>query len=168
VIGEHNYFVGPAAVLVHNQNPPGKAPFKELDKLPADKIPKYIQESDFYKSRDVIKDYSFYKIIDKKTGKPVYVGQSTDPTKRAKTHLREKLKANGFNPDHFEVKKINEKPLKMNSYQAAAREQHYIKKLQTMGIELKNKAGKMIKIGNKIPAIRRNKFNWLLKYIGCP
>jgi len=168
VIGEHNYFVGPAALLVHNQNPPNTAPFTELDKLPADKIPKYIRESDFYKSRDVTKEYSFYEIIDKKTGKPVYVGQTTDPMTREQTHVREKLKKNGFDPKHFKIETINDEPLKMNSYQAAATEQHYIKEKGTKGIKLKTKDGKMVEIGNKINAIGKSKFNWLMRYIGCP
>ena len=131
VIGEHNYFVGPTALLVHNQNPPGATPFKELDALSPDKIPKYIRESDFYKSRDVVKKYDFYKVIDVRTSKPVYVGRSTDLLTREKTHIREKLMKNGFDPDDFEIKQINDTPLEMNSYQAAAREQHHIKELGT-------------------------------------
>jgi hypothetical protein len=167
VTGEHNYFVGPAAVLVHNQNPPGKAPFKELDALSPDKIPKYIRDSDFYKSRAVTKDYSFYEIIDKRTGKPVYVGQTVDAVKREKAHVNKKLMENGFDPDDFSFKIIEEKQ-PMNSYQAAATEQHYIKERGTKGIQLKNKNGKIVEIGNKINAIGKRKFNWLMKYIGCP
>jgi hypothetical protein len=169
VMGEHNYFAGPSAVLVHNQNPPSVAPFTELDKLPLDKIPKYIQESEFFTEREVIRKYSFYEIRDIRGEKPVpvYVGQTVNPLDRERAHVNTKLKQNGFDPKDFDFKTIDEdKP--MNPYQAHAREQHYLKERGTKGIQLKNKQGQMVTIGNKINAIGKRKFNWLLRYIGCP
>jgi predicted GIY-YIG superfamily endonuclease len=170
VAGLHSYFVGPG-LLTHNQTtpPPGLGPFTNLDNLAATdpgKIPKYIQGSGLYLDRNEVKNYTIYEIVDKKTNKPIYVGQTVDFDRRSQTHIKKKLKEQGFSPKNFQVKKIETK--RMNSFQAHAREQHYIAKRGTKGIKLTNRHGQVIDIGNKINALGKRKFNWLMNYIGCP
>ncbi|MCU0450914.1 MAG: polymorphic toxin-type HINT domain-containing protein [Bernardetiaceae bacterium] len=161
VAGLHNYFVGPG-LLTHNQTTPPPGGANEPGKLP-----KSIRESSLFTDRNKVQNYTFYEIVDKRTGKPIYVGQTIDFDSRYDTHIREKIKGQGFDPRHFEIS-IIERDKPMNSFQARAREQHYIAERGTKGIKLPNRHGHMIEIGNKINAIGRRKFNWLMQHIGCP
>ena len=124
----HNYFVGEANTLVHNGNP-----------------------SVF--SGTATTNAKIYGIVDKSTGKVVYVGKTIQGgDKRFSQHTLEK----GLDKTKFKVKTLTKG--EMTAYEIAVKEQHYIKKYGTKTAKMVGKYGHVF---NKINAITEKKF---LKY----
>jgi hypothetical protein len=122
----HTYFVGRHGVLVHNGSGKPSA-FASTDAKPT----------------------AIYQIVDLDTGKPIYVGQTTQvdgrgvvsPEERFQQHLRDK--------PHWKDRNLRPEQLKLDNmtpYEAAVWERHHIEEFKNQGHQLENK---MTPIGEK-------------------
>jgi hypothetical protein len=121
----HNYFVGDAVTLVHNGNP-----------------------SVFGSTATT--NAKIYGIVDKSTGKTVYVGKTIQGgSKRFSQHAIEK----GLDKSKFKLKILAKG--NWTAYEIAVKEQHFIKK---HGTKTAKSLGKYAHVFNKINAISEKKF----------
>jgi len=137
---EHNYFVGDIGILVHNG--------------PGPKYPKSVFND------PTLRDTKIYRYFDPATNETYYVGKTVQGIeKRASQHAVEK----GLQELTRENKLAYEIIEKGNwtTFQTAAREQHFIMKLNS-------RLQKGMPIWNKINALSKAKFDYFSKLIKCP
>ncbi len=135
----HTYYVSPLDILVHNGNPFANSIFNDL-------------------STRYTEIYRYYDPITQKTQYIVKTVQGME--KRAAQHAREKALQKLIDQNKLAYEVIDGGF--WNTFQTAAREQHYISKYSTKG----KMAGAYI--WNKINALSRKKFDYFSKIIKCP
>lgn len=135
----HTYYVSTMDILVHNGNPFPNSIFNDASA-------KYTE---------------IYRYFDPVTQQTQYVGKTVQGIeKRAVQHAREKALQKLIDEGKLAYEVIDDGV--WNSFQTAAREQHYISKYGTKG----KKIG--AHIWNKINALSRKKFDYFSKIIKCP